>query len=51
MNDTTYITTYYVDTVFHTYDAKQPTFTLSNLEKKPQNSFKIQHTNTLLHFQ
>ena len=50
-NEWYYTTTYYVDIVFHNYDAKLPTFTLSNLEKKTQNSFKIQHTNTLLHFQ
>ena len=50
-NEWYYTATYYVDIVFHNYDAKLPTFTLSNLEKKTQNSFKIQHTNTLLHFQ
>lgn len=39
-NEWYYTTTYYVDIVFHTYDAKLPTFTLSNLEKKTTKQFQ-----------
>ena len=45
-NEWYYTATYYVDIVFHNYDAKLPTFTLSNLEKKKHKTVSKYSTQT-----